>query len=67
MALLHWRKIDQIPDKTLNEINQQFRDFSLKLSQCNSAKKLPLPFRVFATPQTPGIKIRTRQVVPLHT
>jgi hypothetical protein len=31
-ALLHWRKIDQIVEKTLNEINQRFREFSLKIS-----------------------------------
>jgi hypothetical protein len=30
-ALLHGRKIDQIAEKNLNEINQRFREFSLKI------------------------------------
>jgi hypothetical protein len=31
-ALLYWRKIDGIAEKHLNEINQQVREFSLKIS-----------------------------------
>jgi hypothetical protein len=30
--LLHWRKIDQIAEKNINEINLPFREFLLRIS-----------------------------------